>query len=187
MLPAGLVGHVRLRYLGTSAQKARLVVDLIRGRNVDEAIATLRYTHKVVSKEIGRALDSAVANARQRKPELDVDRLFVKTAFVDGGPSLKRIRPAPMGRAFRVQKRMCHVTIGLGETRIHRPAPPARKTGPAGEGGAEAAAPGATQETAAAPKPRRSASKGAAAAGKSAAKKSTRSAGSASRKGKTQS
>ena len=120
MLPAGLVGHVRLRYLGTSAQKTRLVVDLIRGRSVDEAIATLRYTHKVVALEIGRALDSAVANARQRKPELDVDRLFVHTAFVDGGPSLKRIRPAPMGRAFRVQKRMCHVTIGLGETKVHR-------------------------------------------------------------------
>jgi len=126
MLPAGLVGHARLRYLGTSAQKTRLVVDLIRGRSVDEAIATLRYTHKVVAREIGRALDSAVANARQRKPELDVDRLFVHTAFVDGGPSLKRIRPAPMGRAFRVQKRMCHVTIGLGETKLHRQAPPAR-------------------------------------------------------------
>jgi large subunit ribosomal protein L22 len=115
MLPAGLVGHVRLRYLGTSAQKARLVVDLIRGRQVEEALATLRYTPKAVSRDILRALDSALANARHKRPEVDVDRLRVTTAFVDGGPSLKRIRPAPMGRAFRVQKRMCHVTLGLEE------------------------------------------------------------------------
>jgi large subunit ribosomal protein L22 len=184
MLPAGLVGHVRLRYLGTSAQKTRLVVDLIRGRSVDEAIATLRYTHKVVAREIGRALDSAVANARQRKPELDVDRLFVHTAFVDGGPSLKRIRPAPMGRAFRVQKRMCHVTIGLGETKIHRPAPPGRKTAPAGEGAGGAAGAGSTTGAA----PAAGAEPGAKrAAARGAAKKTTRSTGHASRKGKTQS
>jgi large subunit ribosomal protein L22 len=186
MLPAGLVGHVRLRYLGTSAQKARLVVDLIRGRNVDEAIATLRYTPKVVAREIGRALDSAVANARQRKPELDVDRLFVRTAFVDGGPSLKRIRPAPMGRAFRVQKRMCHVTIGLGETKVHRPAPPKRRA-PQDDAAAGAAAPaaGAGPEGTQAPKAKRAAAKGSA-AGRSAAKKKTaKPAGSGSRKGGT--
>jgi large subunit ribosomal protein L22 len=122
MLPAGLVGHVRLRYVGTSAQKARLVVDLVRGRQVEEALATLRLTTKAVARDVLRALESAVANARQKKPEIDVDRLFVKTAFVDGGPSLKRIRPAPMGRAFRVQKRMCHVTLGLGETPYRREA-----------------------------------------------------------------
>jgi large subunit ribosomal protein L22 len=115
MLPPGLVGHVRLRYLGTSAQKARLVVNMIRGRQVEEALATLRYTPKAISRDILRALDSAVANARNKRPEVDVDRLRVSTAFVDGGPSLKRIRPAPMGRAFRVQKRMCHVTLGLEE------------------------------------------------------------------------
>jgi len=188
MLPAGLVGHVRLRYLGTSAQKTRLVVDLIRGRSVDEAIATLRYTHKVVALEIGRALDSAVANARQRKPELDVDRLFVHTAFVDGGPSLKRIRPAPMGRAFRVQKRMCHVTIGLGETKLHRQAPPARKTSPAGEGAAgaaEAAATGTAPETRPARGAKRAAKGGA--SGKQAAKKTAKSTGHGSHKGKKQS
>ena len=135
MLPAGLVGHVRLRYLGTSAQKARLVVDLIRGHSVERASGTLRLANKAVARDIGRALDSAVANARQRKPEIDVDRLFVHTAFVDGGPTLKRVRPAPMGRAFRVLKRMCHVTIGLGETPVRRPAPAAKKTAkPAGGG-----------------------------------------------------
>ncbi len=109
------VSSARLRYLGTSAQKARLVVDLIRGKNVSEALTTLRHTRKTVAIDIGRMLDSAVANARQKKQDVDIDRLFVRSAFVDGGPSLKRIRPAPMGRAFRVLKRMCHVTIGLGE------------------------------------------------------------------------
>lgn len=143
MLEAGLVGHARLKYLGTSAQKARLVVDLIRGKQVEEAVATLRFTHKSVAKDIGGVLDSAIANARAKKPDLDIDRLFVKTAFVDGGPSLKRVRPAPMGRAFRVQKRMCHVTLGLAEKGQPRKAaadkqPKApRSKGPGGRDGAK--------------------------------------------------
>jgi large subunit ribosomal protein L22 len=171
MLPAGLVGHSRLRYVGTSAQKARLVVDLIRGRQVEEALTSLRLTHKIVAREILKALDSAVANARQKKPEIDVDRLFVKTAFVDGGPSLKRIRPAPMGRAFRVQKRMCHVTIGLGETPYRRPAQ--RRTSEGAETGAAAPAAGTApaQAPAAEAKPKRAAAKKAAPAKKPAAKK----------------
>ncbi len=115
MLSRDLVSSARLKYLTTSAQKARLVVDLIRGKNVSEALTTLRYTRKAVASDVGKTLDSAVANARVRKPEIDLDRLFVHTAYVDGGPTLKRVRPAPMGRAFRVLKRMCHVTIGLGE------------------------------------------------------------------------
>jgi large subunit ribosomal protein L22 len=183
MLPAGLVGHVRLRYLGTSAQKTRLVVDMIRGRQVEEAIATLRYTNKSVARDLARALDSAVANARQRKPEVDVDRLFVKAAFVDGGPSLKRIRPAPMGRAFRVQKRMCHVTIGLGETPVRRVAP--AKKAPAA-GGAVPAEGAATREAApaGAAKSARAGARKAPAPKAAAKKKST---GTASRKGKAQS
>lgn len=115
MLPQDLVASATLRYLGTSAQKARLVVDLIRGRDVGEAISTLRFTKKAVASEIAGLLDSAVANAHQKRQDIDVDRLFVRTAFVDAGPSMKRIQPAPMGRAFRILKRMCHVTIGLGE------------------------------------------------------------------------
>jgi len=126
VLPQDLVASARLRYLGTSAQKARLVVDLIRGKDVGEAAATLRYTKKAVAPEIGRLLDSAVANARQKRQDIDVDRLYVHTAFVDGGPSLKRIQPAPMGRAFRILKRMCHVTLGLGERRASATRPPAR-------------------------------------------------------------
>ncbi len=110
------VSIARLRYLGTSAQKVRLVVDLIRGKRVEEALAILRFTKKVVASEIGALVDSAVANARQKHNDIDVDHLFVQTAFVDGGPSLKRVRPAPMGRAFQILKRACHVTVALGRT-----------------------------------------------------------------------
>ena len=135
MLPQDLVASATLRYLGTSSQKARLVVDLIRGRDVGEALSTLRFTKKAVASEIAGLLDSAVANAHQKRQDIDVDRLFVRTAFVDGGPSMKRIQPAPMGRAFRILKRMCHVTIGLGERR--EAAPAARRA--AGESAKEAA------------------------------------------------
>ncbi len=127
MLPQDLVASARLRYLGTSAQKTRLVVDLIRGKDVGEAAATLRFTKKAVAKDLARLLDSVVANARQKRQDVDVDRLYVSTAFVDGGPSLKRIQPAPMGRAFRILKRMCHVTIGVGERAAA--APPVRRGG----------------------------------------------------------
>jgi large subunit ribosomal protein L22 len=143
MLPQDLVASATVRYLGTSAQKARLVVDLIRGRDVGEAAATLRYTKKAIATDIGRLLDSAVANARQKGQDIDVDRLYVHTAFVNGGPSLKRIQPAPMGRAFRILKRMCHVTIGLGERKAPQAARPARA---AAGGGKEQAAAGATQK-----------------------------------------
>ena len=144
MLPQELVASATVRYLGTSAQKARLVVNLIRGKDVGEATATLRYTKKAVATDIGRLLDSAVANARQKGPDVDVDRLYVHTAFVNGGPTLKRIQPAPMGRAFRILKRMCHVTIGLGERKTPQPARPARAAsgaGPAQAAGSEAKRP----------------------------------------------
>ena len=143
MLPQDLVASATVRYLGTSAQKARLVIDLIRGKDVGEAAATLRYTKKSVASEIGRLLDSAVANARQKRQDVDVDRLYVQTAFVDGGPSLKRIQPAPMGRAFRILKRMCHVTLGLGERRVFTAQRPARTA--SGEEAREAAGTGAKE------------------------------------------
>ena len=141
MLPPDLVASARLRYLGTSAQKTRLVVDLIRGKDVGEAAATLRYTKKAVARDLARLLDSVVANARQKRQDVDVDRLYVSTAFVDGGPSLKRIQPAPMGRAFRILKRMCHVTLGVGERAA--PERPARRTGEGG--GPRQAAPAAAR------------------------------------------
>ena len=112
MLPQDLVASARLRYLGTSAQKTRLVVDLIRGKDVGEAAATLRFTKKTVARDLARLLDSVVANARQKRQDVDVDRLYVSTVFVDGGPSLKR---------------MCHVTIGVGERAAA--APPVRRDG----------------------------------------------------------
>ena len=113
------VSKASLKYLGTSAQKVRLVVDLIRGKPVEEALSILRFTKKAVAPEIGTLVDSAIANARQKQQDIDVDRLFIQTVFVDGGPTLKRVRPAPMGRAFRILKRMCHVTVGLGQKTAH--------------------------------------------------------------------
>ena len=115
-----MIARARMKYLGSSAQKTRLVVDLIRGRGVEEALATLRTTPKRVSADVSKVLASALANARVKKDDVDVDRLFVSRATVDGGPSLKRIRPAPMGRAFRIIRRSCHITIELDEARPAR-------------------------------------------------------------------
>ena len=99
-----------------SPQKARLLVDLIRGKNVNEALMTLKFTNKPKStREIEKVVKSAVANATQKDENVDVDNLFVETCFINEGPRLKRIRPAPMGRAYRYQRRTSHITIELGE------------------------------------------------------------------------
>ena len=103
------------RFLRMSPQKARLVVDLIRGKDVNEALMTLKFTNKGATGEIEKVVRSAVANASQKSETIDVDDLFVETAFVNEGPRLKRIRPAPMGRAYRYQRRTCHITVELGE------------------------------------------------------------------------
>jgi large subunit ribosomal protein L22 len=103
-----------LRYLRGSAQKVRLVADLIRGRNVQDAVNVLQVTNKHAARPMEKALRSALANAENREEGVDVDRLFVQEIFVDGGPSMKRLRPAPQGRAFRVLKRQSHITIKLG-------------------------------------------------------------------------
>jgi large subunit ribosomal protein L22 len=103
----------RLRHLQASAQKVRLVADMIRGKDVQDAANILRLSNKGVSKDLEKLLKSAIANAENRDEDVDVDRLYVKEIFVDGGPALKRIRPATMGRAFRVLKRQSHVTIRL--------------------------------------------------------------------------
>jgi len=112
-----MISRAKLKYLGSSAQKTRLVVDLIRGRGVEEALATLRSTRKTVARDVSKVLASALANARGAREDVDVDRLFVSRATVDGGPSQKRIRPAPMGRAFRIIRRSCHITIELDESK----------------------------------------------------------------------
>jgi large subunit ribosomal protein L22 len=104
------------RYVRTSAQKAGLVLTLIRGKDVNQALSTLKFTRKSIAADIAKVLRSAIANA-QNQPGFsgDVDRLYVSTCFADQGPSAKRVRPAPMGRAFRVLKRTAHLTVQVAE------------------------------------------------------------------------
>ncbi len=103
----------KLRYYQASPQKVRLVVDLIRGKDVEEAANILKLSKKAAARAVRKLLNSAVANAENREVPLDIDRLYVKEVFVDQGPSLKRLRPQPMGRAFRILKRQSHITIKL--------------------------------------------------------------------------
>ena len=104
------------RFIRTSAQKAGLVLDLIRGRAVNQAIATLRFTRKTVARDIEKVLHSAIANATQKDGYGgDVERLYISACYANQGPSQKRVRPAPMGRAFRVVKRTTHLTVAVTE------------------------------------------------------------------------
>jgi len=127
--------HATARYVRTSAQKAGLVLDLIRGRDVNHALATLQYTRKGIGHDIAKVLRSAIANASQKEGfGGDVDRLYVSACYANQGPSMKRIRPAPMGRAFRVVKRTAHLTVAVAERPLKiaavgeaAPAPKARR------------------------------------------------------------
>jgi large subunit ribosomal protein L22 len=103
----------RLRYLQGSPQKVRLVADLIRGKAVQEADHLLQVTNKYAARHVRKVLKSAIANAENRDEHVDIDRLYVKEIFVDRGPMAKRVRPAPMGRAYRVLRRHSHITIKL--------------------------------------------------------------------------
>jgi large subunit ribosomal protein L22 len=104
------------KFVRTSAQKAGLVLALIRGADVNGALATLMFSRKKVAKDIEKVLRSAMANARQAEGfGGDVDRLFVSSCYADQGPGMKRVRPAPMGRAFRVVKRTTHLTVAVKE------------------------------------------------------------------------
>ena len=104
------------RYIRTSAQKAGLVLDLIRGKDVNKALATLKFARKSVAEDIHKLLRSAIANAQQKDGfGGDVDRLYVSACYADQGPSQKRVRPAPMGRAYRVLKRTAHLTVKVSE------------------------------------------------------------------------
>jgi large subunit ribosomal protein L22 len=103
-------------YVRTSAQKAGLVLALIRGKDVNRALATLKFTRKAVAEDVAKVLRSAIANAQQKDGfGGDVDRLYVSACFANQGPSQKRVRPAPMGRAFRVLKRTAHLTVQVAE------------------------------------------------------------------------
>src|SRR5947208_2939216 len=103
------------RYIRISPQKARLVVDLIRGRSADAARLTLRSVNKRIAPSVLKVLESAIANARNTTTDIDVDNLVVSKAYVNEGPRQKRIRPAPMGRAYRYQRRSSHIVIQLAE------------------------------------------------------------------------
>ena len=112
-----MVTQARLRFLKTSAQKARLVVDQIRGRDVGKALSILHNSRKIVAKDLEKLVRSAVANAQQGERRVDVDELFVSKATVDGGRIEKRVRVRSMGRIFRIMKRSCHVTVQLDSRR----------------------------------------------------------------------
>lgn len=104
------------KYVRTSAQKAGLVLDLIRGKDINRALSALQFSKKAVARDIAKVLRSAVANAQQQDSfGGDVERLFISKAHADNGPSMKRVRPAPMGRAFRIIKRTTHLTIEVTE------------------------------------------------------------------------
>ena len=103
------------RYIRGSPQKIRLVVDLIRGKNVSEALTILRFTKKRASKNVEKVLKSAIANAEQKAEGTDVDNLIISQAYVNDGPRMKRMRPAPMGRAYRIQRRMSHISIYVSD------------------------------------------------------------------------
>jgi large subunit ribosomal protein L22 len=105
----------KLRHLQASPQKVRLVIDLIRGRNVEEAVGILRNMKKRSAEDVEKLVKSAVANVELRFPNSDVDALYIKEIFVDGGPTLKRSWFTTMGRAYRKVKRQSHVTVTLAE------------------------------------------------------------------------
>jgi len=110
------------RHVRRSPQKARLVVDLIRGQRAEDALQILRYTRKRAARDIEKVLRSAIANAERKAEDagesLDVDRLYVTRCFVNEGPRWKRLRPAPMGRAFRYQRRTSHIVVAVAEHHI---------------------------------------------------------------------
>jgi large subunit ribosomal protein L22 len=103
------------RYIRVSPQKARLVVDLIRGQRAGDAINILRSTNKGIAPTVEKVLRSAIANAENKSQSVDVDQLVVSEAYVNEGPRMKRIRPAPMGRAYRYQRRISHIVVAVAE------------------------------------------------------------------------
>ena len=110
-----MVAKAEARYIRISPQKARLVVDLIRGQKAGDAINILRTTNKRISPAVEKVLRSAIANAENRNNDVDVDKLFVTECYVNDGPRMKRVRPAPMGRAYRYQRRMAHIVVAVGD------------------------------------------------------------------------
>lgn len=115
-----LQASAKTRYVRTSAQKAKLVMDLIRGKKASEALSILRFTKKTIARDIEKTLRAAIANAvtvadRNQKRRLDEDDLVVSACAANQGPSMKRVRPAPMGRAYRIIKRTAHLEVTVAE------------------------------------------------------------------------
>jgi len=104
-----------LKYLKASPQKVRLVADLVRGKKVEEALQILRFTKKTSAKDLEKLLRSAIANAENKETNVDVDDLVVSKIYVNEGPREKRVQPAPMGRAYRIQKRKAHITVHVSD------------------------------------------------------------------------
>ena len=103
------------KFIRMSPRKARLVLDLIRGRDAGDAMNLLRFTKKRAAREVQKVLHSAIANAEGKSETIDVDQLFVLDAYANDGPRGKRIRPAPMGRAHPYQRRSCHIVVKVAE------------------------------------------------------------------------
>jgi len=122
------------RYVRVSPQKARLVLALIQGRRVEDALNTLLFTKKRIAAQVRKILRSALDNATylstEKGTDVDVDNLYIRRAIANEGPRMKRVRPAPQGRAFRYQRRMSHIEIALAEKARPEGAPPraAKKT-----------------------------------------------------------
>jgi large subunit ribosomal protein L22 len=118
--------YARARFVRTSPRKARIVIDLIRGKGTKQALAILKFTPNFAARLIEKALLSAIANA-ENNHHMDADNLKVSKAIVDGGPMMKRLRYAPMGRGFRIAKRLSHITIAVEETEPRPEKRPRRK------------------------------------------------------------
>ncbi len=112
-----MIAKASMKYRKGSAQKARLVADMMRGKRVEEALSILKFSRKSAADDMLKLLNSAVANAEQNPELRDVDNLYISRITVDGGPMMKRIQPRAMGRAFRILKRSSHINLQLDEKR----------------------------------------------------------------------
>ncbi len=149
--------RAQARFQRVSPQKARLVLDLIKGRGVQEALETAAFTKKRIAPVVYKLLASAVDNAKyvagEEGVDLDVDNLYVKQAVANDAPRMKRIRPAPMGRAYRYQRRLAHIVLSVAEREaatglVTRVEEPAEVSASAGAGKPKKAAPGKAKQAA---------------------------------------
>lgn len=112
---AGRTHTATARFVRVSPRKARVVLDMVRGKHIDEALNILRFSNKEIAKRIYKLLDSAISNVQQSDLDWDIDRLIVSKTYANEGPTMRRFRPRAMGRATRIRKRTSHITIELGE------------------------------------------------------------------------